>query len=228
MWQAIRTDLHPRGLEVVTVALDTAGPDATRRFVDEAECTHPAVIDQAHVLDELLGIVNVPSGVWIDEEGTIVRPPEPAHVRKNRMADRPIPDGVDDRTRDLLVQVGKLRSESDKYKAALADWVERGAASPYALPPEEVIRRSRPRTVDAATAAAAFELGQHLHRAGKADAAVRWFREAHRRQPENWTYKRQAWTFADPNQGRTDVYEGSWLDDVKAIGAENYYPPLDL
>lgn len=228
MWQAIRTDLHARGLEVVTVALDTAGPDAARRSVDDAACTHPALIDEAHVLDELLGIVNVPSGVWIDEEGLIVRPPEPAHVRKNRLAGRPIPDGVDDRTRDMLVQVGKLRSESDKYKAALHDWVERGAESPYALPPDEVVRRSRPQTAESATAAAAFELGQHLHRSGLPEAAVRWFREAHRLQPDNWTYKRQAWTFADRNQGPTDVYEGNWLDDVKAAGAENYYPPLDL
>jgi hypothetical protein len=60
------------------------------------------------------------------------------------------------------------------------------------------------------------------------EAAQRWFREAHRLQPENWTYKRQAWSMVDRNQGRTDVYDGSWLDDVRAIGAENYYEPLDL
>lgn len=228
MWQAIRTDLHPQGFEVVSVALDTGGPDAARRFVEDAGTEHPALIDEAHVLDELLGIVNVPTGVWIDEDGMIVRPPEPAHARTNRMAERPVPEGLDERTRDLLVQVGKLRSESDRYKAALRDWVERGAASPHALAPDEVVRRSRPQTIDAATAAAAFELGQHLHRSGDADGAVPWFREAHRRQPENWTYKRQAWTFVDANQGPNDVYDGNWLDDVKAIGAENYYPGLDL
>jgi len=224
----MRTELHPRGLEVVTVALDTGGPDAVRRWVDEAGAAHPSTIDEAHLLDELLGVVNVPTGVWIDEHGVIVRPPEPAHARPNRFADQPIPDGVDARTRDALEQVSKLRSESDKYKAALYDWVERGAASPYALPPDEVIRRSRPRTADTATAAAAFELGQHLHRAGHPDAAVPWFREAHRRQPDNWTYKRQAWSFVDRSQGPNDVYDGNWLDDVKAAGAGNYYPALDL
>ena len=27
-------------------------------------------------------------------------------------------------------------------------------------------------------------------------------------------------------QGKTDAYEGSWYDDIKKIGAENYYPPI--
>jgi hypothetical protein len=27
-------------------------------------------------------------------------------------------------------------------------------------------------------------------------------------------------------QGHTDAYEGSWFEDIKKIGAENYYPPL--
>ena len=27
-------------------------------------------------------------------------------------------------------------------------------------------------------------------------------------------------------QGHTDAYEGSWFEDVKQIGAENYYPAI--
>jgi hypothetical protein len=29
-------------------------------------------------------------------------------------------------------------------------------------------------------------------------------------------------------QGPSEQYEGDWLSDVRAIGAENYYPPVDL
>ena len=57
-------------------------------------------------------------------------------------------------------------------------------------------------------------------------AIVHW-REAHRLFPDNWTYKRQAWNFEDPvRQGHTDAYDGSWFEDIKQIGAENYYPPI--
>ena len=103
-----------------------------------------------------------------------------------------------------------------------------GADSRYALTPDEVVERSRPRPPEEAEAAAAFALGQHLHRTGRPDAAVRWFRASHRLAPDNWTYRRQAWTFADPGQGPTEQYEGDWLSDVRRTGAENYYAPLQL
>ena len=64
-------------MEVVSVALDTGGLEAAGPWIDRARSTHPALIDQGHLLDEQLGVVNVPSGVWIDEDGTIVRPPSP-------------------------------------------------------------------------------------------------------------------------------------------------------
>ncbi len=66
MWQGLRSELNPKGLEIVTIALDTGGLDAARRFIEAASPEHPVCIDEAHVVDELFGIVNVPSGVWID------------------------------------------------------------------------------------------------------------------------------------------------------------------
>ena len=78
MWQELREELHPRGLEVVTVALDTGGVEAAKPFVDKAAPTHPSLLDEAHLVDELFGVVNVPNGVRIDEDGVIDRPAEPA------------------------------------------------------------------------------------------------------------------------------------------------------
>jgi hypothetical protein len=125
---------------------------------------------------------------------------------------------------ELINLVKGLRIEGDTYVSALRDWVDNGNDSRFALAPDEVIRRSHPRPPEVARAAACFEIGQHLHRAGAEDDAVPYFREAHRLQPDNWTYKRQAWSFVDRRQGPTDVYEGNWAKDVKAGGPENYYP----
>ena len=77
MWQALRNELHPKGLEIVTVALDV-DPEAARAWIEQTKPNHPSLIDSAHRVDELFGVVNVPNGVWIDENGTIVRPVEPA------------------------------------------------------------------------------------------------------------------------------------------------------
>jgi hypothetical protein len=229
VWQELRTELHPKGLEIVTVALDVDAEEA-RPFIEAAKATHPSLIDQAHVVDELFGVVNVPNGVWIDEAGMIVRPAEPAHPGRNPVTESfrtmdlsTLPPDV----AEILIEARKIKSDPEQYVAMLRDWVEQGAASRYALSPDDVVRRSQPRADDEATAAAHFELGQHLHRGGDHAAAIPHWREAHRRYPDNWTYKRQAWNFEDPvRQGHTDAYDGSWFEDVKKIGAENYYPEV--
>ena len=77
MWQALRTELHPLGLEIVTVCLEVSGPDAGRPYVDAAQPEHPSLLDVGHRLDALFGVVNIPNGIWIDEDGMIVRPAEP-------------------------------------------------------------------------------------------------------------------------------------------------------
>jgi tetratricopeptide (TPR) repeat protein len=229
VWQELRTELHPKGLEVVTVALDVDA-EAARPFIEDAHPEHPSLVDQAHVVDELFGFVNVPNGVWIDEQGMIVRPAEAAHPGMNPFTESfrkidvsTVPPDV----AEVLIEARKIRSDPDAYPAMLRDWVEHGSASRFAHEPDEVLGRSRPRGTAEATAAAEFELGQHLHRQGDHDAAIPHWRQAHRLDPDNWTYKRNAWNFEDPGrQGRTDAYDSCWFEDVKKIGAENYYPSL--
>jgi len=169
--------------------------------------------------------------VWIDEDGTIVRPVEPASPERHtppewqRMADHP---DVPEQLRETLKLATRIRIQGNEYVAALRDWVARGRASDHRLPPADVLARSGPRGKAEAQAAACFELGTYLWNSGKRDLAPRHWREAHRLQPDNWTYKRQAWSLADPFQGPTDLYDSCWAEDVKKIGPENYYPRLKL
>jgi hypothetical protein len=220
---------------VVTVALDI---DATKAhpWIDAAQPTHPSLIDADMVTNEQLGFTNVPMAVWIDEEGRLVRPAEVASIEVSPLRTAPIPDDLEPRLKLMLQEIKKFPGDPEGYRAAIVDWVEHGAASQFALTPEEVVARSAPRDADRARAAACFELGHAIYERVGHDAAVPWWREAHRLDPSNWAYKRQAWTLVttpegqppDLIQGPNDVYEGNWLDDVLMLGAEHYYPPQVL
>ena len=139
-----------------------------------------------------------------------------------------MPPDLDPDLAEGLQEARRIRTEPERYTEALRDWVERGPDSQYALTPEEVLRRSGERGRDRSAAAAHFELAQYLWRKGREAEAVPPFRAARRLQPDNWTYKRQAWVLANPFQAPSDQFEGDWLSDVRAIGAEHYYPRLDM
>ena len=233
MWQELRTELAPRRVEIVTVALDSGGVEAARPFIEAASPDHPSLIDEAHVSAERFGFVNVPNAVWIDEHGVIVRPSHAAHVKQSALRDIEVTADMG-YLGEMLTEIKKFNASPEAYREAITDWTERGADSPHALSADEVVEASRPRPTEHAEAAAAFELAQHLHRSGHPDDAVRWFKLAHDKHPENWTYKRQAWTFVTTPEGEPsdliqradDVYETSWLQEVRRLGPEGYYEPF--
>lgn len=240
MWQALRNRLHPLGFELVTVGLDVLGAEGCRAYIEAAAPEHPSLIDAHHRLAELFGVINIPSAVWIDEQGVIVRPAEPAPAPPTversapRLAGGDLPQRFVEMGREAArIPTGK---DAQAYHDALRDWVERGAESPYALDPDAVIERSRPRDAQKALGHAHFELATHLERRGDHGAAVHHFREAHRLVPDSWTFRRQAWSL-EPGpegplkrfwQGPSDEhpeawpYDGDWLSDVRAEGPENY------
>lgn len=214
-------------------------PAHAHPWIDAAAPTHPSLIDTGHVTGELFGFNNIPMAVWIDESGTLVRNAESASIERSPLRDSEVPAGLPGRLSEVLTEVKAIPDDSAAYRAAIVDWARRGAESPYALSPDEVIERSRPRGTSEAEAAAAFELGQHLRRTHGDEAAIPWWRRAHELDPANWTYKRQAWTLVttpadatenDLLQGPNDVYAGNWLDDVLASGGGGAYvtrPQLD-
>jgi hypothetical protein len=213
----------------VTVALDT-DVEAARPFHEAAYPTHPSLVDPAHVLVELFGMTNVPFAIWIDEDGCIVRPAEVAFAPR-----QPHGDGQDqssliaqlpERQRKIIEEMTANISDTDRYAAAARDWADNDRESRYVLSESEVIERSRPRPPAFGLAAAHFELAQHLHRAGCPRDAVPHFREAHRLDPTNWSYYREALSLVDPTWEQ--AYERDMLSEVDAVGAETFYPPLDM
>ena len=237
MWQALREELAPKGLELVTVGLDALGADGCRQFIEAANPQHPSLIDKHHVVADLFGVINIPSSVWIDEQGVIVRPAETAPAPPT---DAPrameIPDELPPRLTEMMGEAMKIQADPESYHAALRDWVEKGDASAFALSPQEVIARSRPRDADVARGHAHFELATELESRSDHQAAITHFREAHRLVPDSWTFRRQAWSLEQyidgplarfwqgpsPEDPESWPYEGDWVKDIKEVGAENY------
>jgi hypothetical protein len=241
VWQALRAELHPLGLEIVTVGIDAAGVEECRPYIEAAEPEHPSLVDTTHRMAELFGVVNIPNGVWVDEHGVITRPAEPANPHPPSAA-RPYrpAEGLPEHMNEIMAEASRIKVDG-RYADMVRDWARRGAASEYALAPEEVVQRSRPRDRTAAEGQAHLELGAALWARGDRPGAEAHWREAHRLDPANFTAKRQAWSLAAPDAGgfarfwqgpvpgHEDEwpYDSDWLGEVRTFGAERYYPPLE-
>ena len=188
----------------MTVALDSAGAAAAGEFIRAANPTHPSLIDAHYEVARAYNIVNVPTAIWIDEEGRIVRPNEVAFA-DNRW-------------------IAYTKFDMTRYLEAVRDWALRGAQSPYVLDANERRRRLRLPTAEHARAAATFRLAAHLHETGRSEAAVSLFKRAQALQPESWCFKRQAWALTDAEK----FYGTNFQTEVKALAGRPYYTPLDL
>jgi hypothetical protein len=171
----------------------------------------------------------------------IVRPAEvaPAPPIERHAPGMDIPAELPQRFMEILGEAAKMAIDPNNYHAALRDWVEKGAESEYAMDPETVIQRSRPRSAQVSLGHAHFELATHLETGGHHEAAIKHFREAHRLVPDSWTFRRQAWSLEGGVEGPLNrfwqgpsdeapgawPYEGDWLEDVRKVGAENYNDP---
>ncbi len=150
----------------ITVALDRC-PDDPREFIERAKPAHPSLIDTEHVLAELYHIVNVPTLIWIDEEGRICRPHDAQFGT------------------DTFTAFHHKRSEP--YLEMIRAWVRRGEG---ALSADEVRRHQPVPSDEAQLARAERALAWHLHQAGREEAACRHFERAGALAPRDWTIRR--------------------------------------
>ena len=216
MWQALQAELADTNFQVITVALETRGLEGALPWITPANPTYPCLIDREHEVARLYGMTNVPNAVWINEEGRIVRPVEPAGST----------DGfreMDLRTLTMPPEaLAKSRETRAAYLNGLRDWARRGENSPWALSPAEVRKRLRGVSPETALGSAYFQLGRYLWERGNHARARANFDEAIHLDPESWAYRRQAWDLEA--QGKSMGPE--FWQAVQALGEERYYPEI--
>jgi len=216
VWQALHEAAKDHGFTVLAVALDEPGP--ARAWIEAAAASYPCLIDREHRVADLFNMVNVPTAVWIDETGRMVRPPENAGSTD---AFRKMDRATFEMPADVMAERARVKTA---YFDAARDWAIRGAASPYALDAAAVLARLQVPDTSIAEAHAHFRLAQILVEEGRTDEANAHFAEASRLHPESWAMWRQA-----APKGATGIAGGpEFMKRVDALGDRHYYPPVEL
>jgi tetratricopeptide (TPR) repeat protein len=203
-WQALYQELKSRNLEIISVAQDTGGAKDAGPWITAAKPEYTVLIDEKQIVTQRFGMVNVPTGVWIDERGRIVRPNEVAFI--------------DDRFKSFT------NMEAAPYIEAIRDWATLGAKSAYVLSEAELKARLKPQSEDRSRADAEFALAVFLYKTGKGADAIPHFKEAQRLDPDNWNYKRQAWALSDADR----EYGTNFRKEVQKLNGKPYYEPHKL
>lgn len=199
MWQALYEELRDRDFIVIAIALDKSTEDA-RPWIEKAAPTYPALIDTQHVVADLYNIVNVPTALWIDERGRIVRPND-------------VVFGTD--TFKPITQL-----ESARPLAAVRAWA-RGENAGFTAAEARTLQ-SLPTAQDQ-QARAEFGLAEWLARQGRTEAAERHFVRAGELAPHDFTIRRGSMPIRgiDPMGPQFREMIQAW-----AAAGHPYYRPL--
>jgi peroxiredoxin len=161
-WKQLTEELEPLGLDLVTVALDD-DEDRVRHWTSKAGL--PPVLDPGHRLSDVFGVVNVPSTVWLDEQGRVAKPPT-------------IAPG-DDQFKEFT------EVDAARHHEALRRWMRDGVV------PDQV-PDSGGDDADLRLARTERRLAAWLHREGRTEAAERHFKAAVALAPLDFSIRRSS------------------------------------
>ncbi len=209
VWQRLYEQINDPNFVLICVAEDTAGEATAGRVFDAANPTYVQVIDQDHVISSAFHFVNVPSAVWIDEEGRIVRIDEGTYSQIHEFGDG-----------DQKIVFG-----NDVYAPALKDWVEKGSKSRYVQSPQTVSGHIREHGFNELQADAAFRLGNLFRSRGHKEKAEHYWDMARSLHPDSINFIRQHLTLTEEGSAGEAFRE---LATQYAEQGKDYYRPLDL
>ena len=202
VWQKVYEEIKDKNFELISVAQDTGGLAAAEPWYEKAHVTFTALVDAKHTVSSLYQMVNVPSGVWIDEAGKIVRPAEVAYSHQQRALNQAIGD--------------------DRYAQGVRDWVEKGSKSAYVVAPDKLAKKLALRDPKLRLADAHFKIGAYFSERKNRELATRHWQKAQELNPDSWNYHRQDWSFDKSKE------MGNFLRKVRALNGRPYYDPVEF
>jgi hypothetical protein len=202
VWQSIYEELKDQNFEIISAAQDTGGEAAAGPIFDKANVTYTAIVDVNHTISSLYNLVNVPSGVWINEEGLVVRIDEGTYTKSAKVLGNTI--------------------GHDGYLPALRDWLAKGDKSEFVMSPDEVASNIRIRSTDEELAEPTFKMANHFYAQGDMESANTYWDKAQKLSPESWNFHRQDWSFLKMNDTMKN-----FMGKVNALGDKDYYAPMD-
>lgn len=203
VWQAIYDELKSDTFEIISVAQDTGGEAAAGAIFDNANVTYTSIIDVNHHISSLYNLLNVPSGVWIDEAGKIARINEGTYAKTYF-------DGA---------------WGTDDYVPIVRDWVANGAESQYVWDSEKVQENIFQRTPEAEMAQPAFRLGSYYFTNNNDEKAEQYWTLAQELDPDSWNYLRQDLQYEEGGSAGPEWSERR--ERVEGAGGF-YYSPLEI
>jgi len=203
VWQSIYEELKSENFEIISVAQDTGGEEAAGYIFDDANVSYTAIIDVNHQISSLYNLVNVPSGVWIDEQGKIMRINEGTYAKEHMNGAW----GTND------------------YVPIVRDWVKKGANSEYVWDRDKVRESIVQRTPEAERAQPAFRLGGYYFTNDNDEKAEQYWTMAQELDPTSWNYLRQDLLYEEG--GSAGPEWRARREKIEGAGG-NYYAPLEI
>jgi hypothetical protein len=209
VWQHVYEEINDPDFVLLCVAEDTGGEAVAGPIFDAANPTYIQIIDEDHIISSAFNFVNVPSSVWIDEEGKIVRIDEGSYSKVHTIGEG-----------EQAITFG-----NDVYTPALKDWVAKGAASEFVQSAATVTDNIRDHSEDQQKADAAFRLGNLFRTHGKKEKAEHYWSLAQQLNPDSINFIRQNLTLSE--EGSAGKTFRKVMGEYVSTG-KDWYRPLDL